>query len=461
MTRSSGTGPGGPATAARPRAVRLDPAVRRIFVGVACSAVGNGLTLPFLYVYLAEVRGLATLTVGLLFAWSGVVGVAVSAVAGTLVDRLGPRHVVVGALVVEAVGTGLLALVTGPGSALLVTAVVAAGGGALWPATTSLLTRLVPESGRERVYGLQFVLLNAGIGVGGLLSALLVDVDHPASFQRLYVLDALTYLAYVAMVATLPPGTGDLPEPAAADAGEEPTVVLPRGLGGSAPTPSGWSAVRQDRVLVRFALTALLLVTAGYAQLEAGFTAYAVEVADVPPRALGVAFAVNTAAIVAGQLVVLRWARGRRRSRLLALAAGVWAVAWAVVALAAVVPGGLAVLCVVTGLAVFGIGETLWAPMAPAVVNALAPEELRGRYNAVFSGTWTFAMIVGPALAGLLVGSGLAWLWVLLTVGGCALGARLMLRLRVVLTPEQDGLLDLPHDRAREGAGGVSPGGGG
>ena len=40
----------------------LDPRVRRLFVGFAFSALGSGLTMPFLYVYLAEVRGFPTAT---------------------------------------------------------------------------------------------------------------------------------------------------------------------------------------------------------------------------------------------------------------------------------------------------------------------------------------------------------------------------------------------------------------
>ena len=42
----------------------------------------------------------------------------------------------------------------------------------------------------------------------------------------------------------------------------------------------------------------MLAITFGYAQMEAGLAAYAVDVADVPARALGWAYAANTAAIV-------------------------------------------------------------------------------------------------------------------------------------------------------------------
>lgn len=404
---------------------RLGPDVRRLFVGVALSALGSGLTLPFLYVYLNEVRDLPTTTVGLLFAWMGLVGLGASTAAGTLIDRHGPRRVIIGGLAVLSLGVALLTAVDSVGRAMAVLAIVSVGNAVMWPATTALLTRLVPEAARERVYGLQFVLLNAGLGLGGLVSAVIIRVDSLGSFQAVYLLDALTYLGYLAIVLGLPAGAG---EPSAQEAPDPGTA------------PPGWREVLADRTLVRVALVSALLVTFGYAQFEAGFAAYAVDVAQVPPRALGLAFAANTAAIVLGQLVVLRWVRGRRRSRMLALAAVVWAGSWVVIALSAVVEPAVAVVLLVVGLGVFGLGETLWAPMAPAVVNALASESLRGRYNALFSMSWTVSMILGPAIAGLLLGNGLAWLWVLATVGGCLLGAWLMLGLRTRLTDAQDGL---------------------
>ena len=52
----------------------LDRRVLRIFVGFGFSALGSGLTLPFLYVYLSEMRDFETATVGWLFAWMGLVG---------------------------------------------------------------------------------------------------------------------------------------------------------------------------------------------------------------------------------------------------------------------------------------------------------------------------------------------------------------------------------------------------
>jgi MFS family permease len=118
----------------------------------------------------------------------------------------------------------------------------------------------------------------------------------------------------------------------------------------------------------------------------------------------------------------------------------VWSLSWVVIALSDVVPGTLAVVAVVAGLGLFGAGETLWAPVAPAIVNDLAREEVRGRYNALQSMSWTVSSIVGPALAGMLIGHGFAHVWVGFVVGGTALASLLFLDLRRHLTAEQDGL---------------------
>ncbi len=401
---------------------RFDPVMRRYFAGVALSALGSGLTLPFLFVYLARVRDLPTSTVGLVLAGMGVVGLLTTPLCGSLVDRFGPRPVLVGAILLEALGTGLLSQVHTVRGAFLVTGVIALGHAWMWPAANSMIPRMVAPELREHVFGLSFMLMNAGLGVGGLVSATLVDTDRPGSFEVLYLLDSLTYLGYAAIVLSLPPGTGSAP-----DDGEPLTL-------------GGWREVLADATLRRVAAIMLLLITFGYAQLESGFAAYVVEVARLPEWVLGPAFAANTAAIVAGQLVALRLIQGRRRTRVLATCGVVWAVAWTLVAVAGVLPPVAAGLCAVLGLAVFGVGETLFSPVHPAIVNDLAPEHLRGRYNALGSSTWTVAMVLGPAIAGLLIGHDLALLWVLATVGGSLTAAVLFLRLRVHLTDAQDGV---------------------
>jgi MFS family permease len=410
-----------------PRVRDLDSRVIRLFVGFGFSALGSGLTMPFLYVYLAEVRGFETATVGVVFAWMGLLGFATAPIGGTLIDRFGPRPVMVAGLVVESACTMLLGYVETVTQGFVIASFIVVGTVGLWPAATAMLTRLVPPAAREKVYGVNFMLMNAGLGVGGVVSALIIDIESVASFQRLYLIDGLTYLAYIAVLVTLPRGTGAMPVPDE-QAGDEEVEE-----------PS-WGVVLRDRTLLRVVAISILAITFGYAQMEAGLAAYAVSVAGVPAQSLGWAFGANTAAIVLGQLVTLRLIRGRRRSSMLALCAATWSVSWLVIVSSDYVSGWVAVAAVIAGLGLFGLGETLWAPLAPAIVNDLAREDMRGRYNALQGMTWTVGSIVGPAMAGMLIGHGYPHVWAGCVVGGTALAAVMFLGLRRHLTPAQDGL---------------------
>lgn len=395
--------------------------ITRVLVGFAFASLGNGLTLPFLYVYMAQVQGLGSSTAGWMFAWMGLVGLAAAPGIGALLDRFGPRPVLLGALAVEAVSIGSLGFVDGTVPTMAVLAGVVIGASPLWPGTTTLLAAMVPADGRERAYGFAFLGLNVGIGVGGLVSAFLVDVDRPETFQVLYLCDALAYLAYAAVLALL------VRSPVRTEDGA-----------GSDRTGGTWGEVLRDRRAVALVGCGVLAVTFGYGQLEAGATAYAVDVAGVPATALGWAFAANAAVIVCGQVILLRLTSGWRRTTALACAVLTWSLAWTVLAAADLMPTAGAVAAVVVGLAIFGLGETLWAPVVTGLANTIAPDHLRGRYNASLGLTLTLGQILGPALAGSLIGSGLGHLWAVVVIGGTLTAGLVLTRLRFLLTEAED-----------------------
>ncbi|HEU0194684.1 MAG TPA: MFS transporter, partial [Gaiellales bacterium] len=95
----------------------------------------------------------------------------------------------------------------------------------------------------------------------------------------------------------------------------------------------------------------------------------------------------------------------------------------------------LAVAGLVTGAAVFGVGETLLSPSLPAIVNDVAPEEARGRYVAVYSLSWQAGPMIGPAIAGaaLAAGAGAPLLAVLALA--CGLAAPAALAFERILPP--------------------------
>ncbi|MFC0503950.1 MFS transporter [Micromonospora costi] len=408
------------------RALPRRPEARRILVGTVLSAIGRGLTLPFLFIYLTDVRGLTDARAGLVIGWYGAVTLVLSPLGGTLIDRFGARRIVLPCLVVEAAGTGLLSVVHSTTSAFLVMTLVAIGSSAIWSGQNTILASLTDDGERQRVFGLNFALLNLGIGVGGLISGAVVDTSRPVTFQMIYLLDALSYLTPALILLTLP-GVGGR---------------IASGPDGAQRSAGGYLTVLRDRPFRRLVIFGLVLTTCGYAQIEVGFTAYAVRVAEVSPRVVAWALAANTVMIVLAQLVVIRRLEGRSRTAALAAVGAVFATAWLVLGAAGLVGAGnalAAALGVVACSAIFGFGETMLSPVMPALTNALATDELRGRYNAMSSMIFGISGVVGPVTAGPLIGAADGKVWVAAVVGGCLVASLIALSLRRLLDPVQDG----------------------
>jgi MFS family permease len=163
-----------------------------------------------------------------------------------------------------------------------------------------------------------------------------------------------------------------------------------------------------------------LLVTVATSQMTSGFPAWVTGPARSTPRIVGAAFAANTLTLVVAQLFVLRLIRRRRRTSAAAAGAVLFALAW-LVALAGghAGDGSVAAITLIAALAVFAVGESLLAPTLPALVNDLAPNTLRGRYNAVFTLSWQVGPVIGPALAGFMLGRGLGDELLLLLTAAC------------------------------------------
>ena len=88
---------------------------------------------------------------------------------------------------------------------------------------------------------------------------------------------------------------------------------------------------------------------------------------------------------------------------------------------------------------VFAVGETMLSPTGSAIVNEIAPEHLRGRYNAALGLTWGLSATIAPIIVAVFFDDHLGNWWPI-SVGGLALVSSLMmLNLRHHLNDREDG----------------------
>ena len=114
--------------------------------GGLTNAFGNGIVLPFLIIYLHNVRGISLGLAGLAAAVNSAAAFGSGFVAGSLSDRIGPRRVLMGALVTMAVGISLFPLIRTVWEAYALSLMVGIGSGSFWPSQSSMLTGLTPAS---------------------------------------------------------------------------------------------------------------------------------------------------------------------------------------------------------------------------------------------------------------------------------------------------------------------------
>ena len=148
-------------------------------VGGFANAFGNGLAFPFLFIYLHNVRGFPLPTVGLIAGTSAAVGIASIPTAGIIVDRIGGKPTLIGALFLLAVGFGAYALVHRPWQAFAAASIVGIGNGAFWPSQSALIIGLTPPARRHASFALQRVMRNFGLGLGGVAGGLIATTSNP------------------------------------------------------------------------------------------------------------------------------------------------------------------------------------------------------------------------------------------------------------------------------------------
>jgi MFS family permease len=400
----------------------------------AISTLGRGMTLPFTIIYVHEVRGVDLDVAGLLMGLIAAVAVLITAPVGALTDRLGARRVVIAGLFAQVLGALVTAFATTVPEFVVAFALLGISFGIGWPAFNAMIASIVDGPLRTQYFGINFALVNLGIGIGGVVSGFLTDVSRPWTFTAIFLADAVCVLVPIAMLLGPLRAVAGAPRPA--EDGEH---------GGA-----GYlTIIRRPAVLWITALT-FLASFVGYGQMEAGFPAFARQVSEVSTRTIGLAFAANTAVIVAMQFLVLRLIDGHRRTRVFLGLVVLWAAAWALLGATGLVAGTLlAAVGVIVFHVLFGLGETMLQPTVPAIVNDLATDRDRGRFNAVSAGAFQLGAITAPVVAGWLLDRRLGGVFIGVLLAGLGLVAVLALALERTITPQVNGVATSgPHEAA-------------
>ena len=393
--------------------VLLNPQSRKIIFGISLNAIGGGMTLSLLLVYLHDMRGFTNTFGGLLLAYGSLVSIIASTPMGALVDRIGPKKVMIGGLLFNSAAAFSLSQVQTHFQAVIVITGLNIAGQAIWPSQSVILTRVTPERDRPKIFGFNFMLLNLGLGLGGLLSSLIIQRGDLLSFQIMYWVDAGTFLLYLLIVLTL--------------RGEHVNKYIPKE---NEPKTGSYRDLFEIKPLMFLGIAGIILFTFGYGTIQAGIPVFATQFLGLSPKWLGIIFGVNTLSIVIFQPLVMRVIDKYSKYAALIAVGLVWALSWVFVGIAPYLPLFASGIALSLSQFIFAVGEMIQAPTIPTLANELAPEHIRGRANSWMSLQWSVSGVLGPAITGLMLGADLATAWIITMFIGCFLSIPLFLAMK-------------------------------
>ncbi len=350
---------------------------RRLLFGDAVSVLGTQITIVAVPIQVYEQTRSAA-AVGLV-GLAGLVPLIVFGLyGGAIADAVDRRRLVL----LTTVGQAALALVlvaqavAGLGSTLLLYAVVAVQAGLFAidsPARQAFVPRLLPVALLPAANALKQVEFNLGVTVGPLLAGLLIG---RYGYEAAYGLDALTFLAAIVAVAGLP-------------------AMPPAGGGRRAGTASvleGLAFLRTRQVLLMTFVVDLVAMV--FAMPRALFPALAEQVYGGGPQTAGLLYSALAAGALLGALFSGWFGRVSRQGVVVLAAVAAWGLAVTLFGLSDVLWLGL--LC----LAAAGAADMVSAVFRVAIMQAAAPDEMRGRLGGVFIVVVAGGPRLGDARAG-------------------------------------------------------------
>jgi MFS family permease len=203
------------------------------------------------------------------------------------------------------VAFALFPLVRAPWEAFALNMLAGAGSGAFWPSQSALLNLLTPPARRHAAFAQQRMTMNLGIALGGLVAGLIARTAHPGTFTVLFLVDAATFVVFVAVLRLVP-----APQ-------REQTAE-----------PGRYADVLRNRTFLAYVALNVVFIGAGIAVASELLPAFAKNTAHVSERAIGVLWFEVSLVVALAQLPVVKLVEGRRRMRGLALMGIVWGISF-------------------------------------------------------------------------------------------------------------------------------------
>ncbi|MEV6165038.1 MFS transporter [Streptomyces sp. NPDC052052] len=360
----------------------------------------------FMVLYLTLERGYSASYAGLVAALHGLGGVVSSLGAGVMTDRLGRRPTMLIAQTSTAVSVAVLGFMVHPVAIAFVAFFVGMASSASRPAVQAMMADIVRPEDRVRAFSLNYWAINLGFAVSSAGAGFVAEYSYLVGFLGEATMTLLCALVVFMKVPESRPDPQGVRGRAAAGADEVRLMTVVRD--------------RRFMSVVGLSFVTALIFQQGSVGLPVAMGADGFSSSD-----FGAAMAVNGVLIVVLQIPVTRFLQHRDPRRLLIVSALLAGYGFGLTAFAGSVALYALTICVWT------VGEIISSPIQSSLVVRLSPVRGRGRYQGMYTMSWSASALIAPLMAGLVLDRfGAQWLWGACAVlgTGAALGYGLLMR---------------------------------
>ena len=341
--------------------------------------VGGAMLFPFFALYLTKRFDIGMVQVGILFAAFSASSFVGSMLGGALTDRMGRKGILIFGLIASSFSTLAMGFVGAFEMFFVIAIFVGLLAETAGPARQAMIADMLPEEKRAQGYGIFRVAFNLSVVIGPAIGGLLAA----RSYLALFIADAVISLFAAALVSRFIPET-------------RPVTGLDAQQESFAGSFKGYLRVLRDTAYMLF-LGASLLMALVYVNMNTTLGVYLRDAHNIPEAGYGWILSLNAAMVVLFQFPITRRIEKLPPMLMMAFGAVLYAIGFAMYGFVAAYWLFLAAMVLIT------IGEMIVAPVGQALVARFSPEDMRGRYMAVFGFSWTIPFAIGPYLAGLIL----------------------------------------------------------
>ncbi|MEW5939226.1 MAG: MFS transporter [Chloroflexota bacterium] len=351
--------------------------------------LGGSMLFPFFALYITKRFEVGLSEVGTLFLIFSITSFIGSFSGGALTDRFGRRNMIIFSLIASSLSTAGMGLVNSLEGFFLIGFISGLFTDVGGPAQQAIIADILPEEKRAQGFGIIRVTFNLAVVFGPIIGGLVAA----RSYTALFLMDAAISVVSAIIVYLSVPETKPAPK----------EHEIPETL---AQTLVGYGRVLRDGVFMFFVLASMLSAFV-YMNMNVTLGVFLRDNYGIPESGYAYILSINAAMVVLFQFWITR--RIEKRPPMLMMAAGTFLYAVGFAMYGFVGTYGLFILAMV----IITIGEMLVAPVGQALVASFAPEQMRGRYGAIFGNlAWGIPFAVGPLLAGQIVDNfDPNWLW--------------------------------------------------